>query len=36
MNLKTQIPEKNISSVKEFSDLIKEKRTILYIIFFSW
>ena len=31
MNLKTQVPEKNISSVKEFSDLIKEKRTILIV-----
>ena len=31
MNSKTQIPEKNISSVKEFSDLIKEKRTILIV-----
>ena len=31
MNLKTQIPEKNISSVKEFSDLIKDKRTILIV-----
>ena len=31
MNLKTQVQEKNISSVKEFSDLIKEKRTILIV-----
>ena len=31
MNLKTQIPEKNISSVKEFSNLIKDKRTILIV-----
>lgn len=31
MNSKTQIPEKNISSVKEFSDLIKGKKTILIV-----
>jgi len=31
MNSKTQVPEKNISSVKKFSDLIKSKRTILIV-----